>query len=154
MIPEESASIWSLITFGWITSMLSLGYARPLETTDLWKLQDRRTAAVISDKILASFQKRTEVAADYNAKLSRGEVDPGMRKVWWTLRGNRAERERKWREKDGRRKPSLTLAMNDSVAWWFWSAGVCNSVAVSRDKELAYSILAGFQSNGGHCASH
>ncbi|KAF8519129.1 ABC transporter [Hysterangium stoloniferum] len=124
MIPEESASIFSLITFSWITSMLSLGYARPLEPTDLWKLQDRRSSAFISSKILASFQKRAKVAEGYNTKLAKGEIGPGVRKIWWSLRGNRAEREKKWREKDGRKKPSLTLAMNDSVAWWFWSAGI------------------------------
>lgn len=104
--------------------MLTLGYARPLEPTDLWKLQDPRSAAVISEKILASFERRSEAASEYNARLINGQVKPGWRKLWWAVRGNRAEREKRWREKDGLRKPSLVWALNDSVAWWFWSAGV------------------------------
>lgn len=40
------------------------------------------------------------------------------------MRGVRAEREKQWREKDGRRKASLILSMNDSIFWWFWSAGI------------------------------
>lgn len=125
LIPEATASIFSLITFTWITSILRLGYARPLEPTDLWKLQDKRSAAVISEKIVKSFERRAAFADEYNAKLANGEISPGWRKVWWSLKGNRTEREKKWREKDGRKKPSLALAMNDSVKWWFWSAGVC-----------------------------
>jgi hypothetical protein len=125
MIPEATASFFSLVTFQWMTSMLSLGYARPLETTDLWKLQDRRSAAAISKKILTSFERRSKAADEYNTRLANGQVKPGWRKLWWTLRGNRAEREKQWREKYGLRKPSLVFAMNDSVAFWFWSAGVC-----------------------------
>lgn len=124
LIPEATASFFSLVTFQWMTSMLSLGYARPLEPTDLWKLQDRRAAAAISGKILASFEKRSKAADEYNTRLANGLASPGWRKLWWTLRGNKAEREKQWRAKDGLRKPSLVLAMNDSVAYWFWSAGV------------------------------
>lgn len=124
MIPEASASIFSIITFTWITSILSLGYARPLEPPDLWKLQDSRSAAAISDKILTSFEKRVKAADEYNAQLASGEISPGWKALWWSLSGNRAEREKTWREKTGRKKPSLTLALNDSVFWWFWSAGV------------------------------
>lgn len=124
MIPEAKASFLSLITFTWITPMLSLGYARPLEPTDLWKLQDNRSAAIISEKIVSSFKKRAAAADEYNTRLANGEISPGWRKLWWTVRGNRAEREKKWRETSGKRKPSLVLAMNDSVAFWFWSAGV------------------------------
>jgi hypothetical protein len=39
------------------------------------------------------------------------------------LRGNREERVKRWREKDGKKRPSLTMAMNDSIKWWFWSGG-------------------------------
>ena len=124
IIPEATASFLSLVTFQWMTPMLSLGYARPLEPTDLWKLQDRRSAVAISEKIIASFERRSEAANEYNARLANGEVNPGWRKLWWTVRGNRTEREKQWRKKDGLRKPSLVWAMNDSVAWWFWSAGV------------------------------
>lgn len=103
---------------------MSLGYARPLEAPDLWKLQDHRSSAVISDKILTSFEKRKVKADAFNERLDKGEVKPGLRKtVWWTLRGNKENREKEWR-KSMRKRASLTMAMNDSIFVWFWSAGV------------------------------
>jgi hypothetical protein len=124
MIPEMTAGWFSIVTFSWITSLLALGYARPLEAPDLYKLQDNRSAAVIAEKINNSFEARRKVAEEYNTRLASGEISAGWRKVWWTLRGNRAEHERQWREKDGRRQPSLMYAINDSVKYWFWSGGI------------------------------
>ncbi|KAF8812992.1 hypothetical protein BYT27DRAFT_6393896 [Phlegmacium glaucopus] len=54
-LPEATAGFFSLITFSWITPLLSLGYARPLEATDLYKLQSERSAAYIADQITESF---------------------------------------------------------------------------------------------------
>lgn len=124
MIPEAQANWVDLLTFGWLTPLLSLGYARPLEAPDLYKLQDHRGAAFIGDKITESFERRRVAAEEYNARLLSGQVKPGLKAVWWTLRGNRVAKEKQWREKDGQRKPSLVYAMNDSVKWWFWSGGI------------------------------
>jgi hypothetical protein len=82
-----------------------------------------RSAELIADKILASYDRRTAAADAYNAKLARGEVGPGWRRAWWALRGGAKERELKWREGSGRRKPSLTLACNDAIFRWFWIGG-------------------------------
>ncbi|TDL28197.1 ABC transporter [Rickenella mellea] len=124
LIPEASANWFSLLTFGWITHLLSLGYARPLEPTDLYKLQDSRAASLIADRIVASFEARLKEANEYNEKLARGDISAGWRTFWWTLRGNKTDREKRWREIDGKKKPSLVMAMNSSVAWWFWSGGI------------------------------
>lgn len=124
MLPEVTAGWFSILTFSWITSLLALGYARPLEASDLYRLQDDRSAAVIAQKIVRSYEQRRQIADEYNARLANGGVSPGWRKLWWGLRGNRTERERLWREKEGRRRASLTLALNDSVKWWFWSGGL------------------------------
>lgn len=32
--------------------------------------------------------------------------------------------ERKWREVDGKRTPSLAMALSDSIFWWFWLGGI------------------------------
>lgn len=63
-------------------------------------------------------------ADEYNRRLAKGEISPGWRKAWWLLRGRVAERERAWRNHDGKMRASLTLAMNDSVKWWFWTGGL------------------------------
>ncbi|TFY58828.1 hypothetical protein EVJ58_g6166 [Rhodofomes roseus] len=129
LIPEVTANFYSILTFGWITGLLGLGYARPLEDTDLYKLQDSRSSQVIADKILASFDRRRGAADEYNARLAAGEIKPGWRSLWWRLRGSRAEREKQWRQKDGRKRASLALALNDSVAWWYWSGGLLKLIA-------------------------
>ncbi|CAL1716557.1 unnamed protein product [Somion occarium] len=121
-LPEATAGWFSFLTFGWITYILALGYARPLEASDLYKLQDKRSAKIIGDKITASFAARVEKANEYNARLASGKIKPGWRAIWWTLQGKRVEREKHWREKAGKKRPSLVLAMNDSVKFWFWSA--------------------------------
>ncbi|KAF8656809.1 hypothetical protein AX16_002359 [Volvariella volvacea WC 439] len=129
LIPEASANWLSLATFGWITPLLSLGYARPLQASDLYKLQPDRGAAYIADKISASFERQRQQADEYNAKLANGEIGPSwFRQVGWTLKGGRHDREKRWREVQGRKKASLVWAMNDSVRWWFWSAGVLKVV--------------------------
>ncbi|KAK0204666.1 hypothetical protein DFS33DRAFT_678280 [Desarmillaria ectypa] len=51
---------------------------------------------------MVSFEKRRLAAAEYNFRLLNGDVKPGMRVLWGSLQGNQ-------------RKPSLVLAMNDSM---------------------------------------
>jgi hypothetical protein len=117
------------LTFNWITPLLALGYARPLYDTDLYKLQDERASAAIAKKIVDDFERRRAFTDEYNARLRKGDVSPGLRAIWWKIRGNSASREQKWRETDGLKRPNLALAMNASVKWWFWSAGICRVYA-------------------------
>ena len=127
-LPETTANIYSLITFGWITPLLGLGYARPLEATDLYKLSPDRGASHISDLITDSFLRRVQRAEEYNERLANGEIGPGIKGVWWSITGKRQAKEREWREKTGKKKASLVWAMNDSVKWWFWSGGMLKVV--------------------------
>ncbi|KAF8332583.1 P-loop containing nucleoside triphosphate hydrolase protein [Cantharellus anzutake] len=62
LIPQANASWFSALTFDWITPILNLGYSRPLETVDLWRLPDSYGAEVYADRILESFQRRHEAA--------------------------------------------------------------------------------------------
>src|ERR1700691_1578855 len=132
MLPEVSAGWLSLATFGWITPLMILGYSRPLEAPDLYKLPDNRSSAYIADQILASFDVRRKAAEAYNSRLANGDVKAGWRAMWWTLRGNRTEQEKRWREVDGKRKASLVYAMNDSIKWWVSIAVCLNLKHLSR----------------------
>ncbi|KAF8199630.1 ATP-binding cassette transporter YOR1 [Pholiota molesta] len=111
LIPEATANFFNLVTFGWIGPLLSLGYARPLEATDLWKLQEDRGAAHVASLITESFARRLKEAEEYNKRLANGEIKPGMKG-----------------RKTGKKKASLAWALNDSVKWWFWSAGLLKVV--------------------------
>ena len=129
-IPEMTAGWFSLLTFGWMNSLMTLGYARPLEASDLWKLQDNRSAGVIAETILSSFDARRKKADEYNTRLAKGEIRPhlSLRVMSW-LCGDGEERLKRWREKDGKAKPSLTWAMNDAIKWWFWSGGILKVIS-------------------------
>ncbi|KAI6039823.1 ABC transporter [Pisolithus marmoratus] len=122
MTPEASAGFFSLLFFNWLTPLLSLGYARPLEAPDLYKLQDERASLRIANLVLESFERRRKEAQEYNIRLESGKVKPGLRAVWWAIRGNRAEREKHLER-------TLILAMHDSVKWFFWSAGVLKVIS-------------------------
>ena len=124
IIPEANANWLSLLTFEWISPLMRLGYSRPLEATDLYKLQDDRSSGVIAERITRSFEERQRKAEEYNSRLANGEISPGLKGLWWSIRGQRQKREKEWREKTGKKKASLTLAVNDSVFWFFWSAGI------------------------------
>ena len=116
--PEAEASFLSLATFQWIWPIMKLGYARPLEEADLWRLQDSRSSAVIAERIVTSFTRRKKVADEYNQRLLNGEIKPSIfRNFWWSIRGNREEREKQWRTMDAKKYPSLVYAMNDAVFW-------------------------------------
>ncbi|KAG6861355.1 hypothetical protein C0995_001088 [Termitomyces sp. Mi166 len=130
LIPEATANFFKLVTFEWVTPLLGLGYARPLQAPDLYKLQESRGAARIAEKINASFDRRDKQAREYNVRLENGDIRPELwRTVIWTLSGSRREKEKKWREVDGKRRASLIWAINDSVAWWFWSGGLLKVIS-------------------------
>ncbi|KAF9510628.1 hypothetical protein BS47DRAFT_1395829 [Hydnum rufescens UP504] len=115
IIPDTTANFFSLLTYAWVLPMLNLGYARPLETTDLWKLDDSRAAGLYADRILESFDR---------------DISPSWpRKIWWGIGGNYEARERQWRQQDGKKKPSLAFAMNDAVKWFFWSGGLLKIIS-------------------------
>ncbi|CAI7873861.1 unnamed protein product [Closterium sp. NIES-54] len=45
--PEDHTSFINRLTFGWMTPLMALGYRRPLEDSDVWRLNDGdRTATV------------------------------------------------------------------------------------------------------------
>src|SRR5260370_42623223 len=68
-IPEMTAGWFSLLTFGWMNNLMALGYVCPLEASGLWKFQDHRSARVIAESILSSFDARRKKADEYNAVL-------------------------------------------------------------------------------------
>lgn len=126
--PEMHASFLSNLTFSWLNPLLALGYARPLEKTDLWKLQDHRSSAVIADKILSSFESRKAKADAYNARLASGELKPMLgKRLWWSLSGGQEQKAQAWKDAHTQ-KPSLSRSLNDSIGAWFWWGGALKIV--------------------------
>lgn len=111
MLPLVNANWLSELTFEWMAPLLQTGYARPLESTDLWKMDDTRSADRYARLIDESFERRQKEATEYNAKLDSGEIKPGaIKSLWWSIRGDKERREKEWKDKR-RKKASLLWAL-------------------------------------------
>ncbi|PPR03680.1 hypothetical protein CVT24_007801 [Panaeolus cyanescens] len=86
-IPLATASIFSILTYAWVQPIMTLGYQRTLQATDLWKLGDAHSASVLSAKFDNSWAQRMQAAHEWNLRLSAGEIQPSfIRRVSWTFR--------------------------------------------------------------------
>jgi ATP-binding cassette subfamily C (CFTR/MRP) protein 1 len=113
-----------------------------LQASDLWKLDETRAATVLSAKLDESWARRKHEADDWNARLEKGLIRPSFlsRLSWFfqaLLSGNDyackfASLEKRWREIDGRKYPSLAFALNDTIGFFFWTAGMFKVCLVFR----------------------
>ncbi|KAH7909505.1 ABC protein [Hygrophoropsis aurantiaca] len=139
LIPLANASIFSMLSYTWITDIMILGYQRTLQASDLYKMDPSREAEVMASKLEAAWARRVKVAAEWNERLENGQINPSLykRTIWairclssqgekggstWSTR--REIMERHWREVDGRKGPSLTWALNDVFGRVFWLGGI------------------------------
>ncbi|KAI6122204.1 ABC protein, partial [Pisolithus croceorrhizus] len=139
LIPLANASIYSQLTYSWMSKLMVLGYQRTLQASDLHKLDLSRQAGPLAEKLEAAWKRRIEAAADWNNRLDRGEIHASIvKRLIWTIRAITSERgpqqrtyserrarlEQHWREVGGKKHASLTWALNDVLAWSFWPGGV------------------------------
>ncbi|KAG1832564.1 ABC protein [Suillus subalutaceus] len=139
LTPLANASIFSQLTYSWITDIMVLGYQRTLQASDLYKMDPSRESAVLAAKLEAAWQRRVEAAADWNARLESGEISPSLfKRAGWAMRaisrnGQKqgatwsercAEFQNHWRESEGRKEASLAWALNDVFRGMFWIGGV------------------------------
>ena len=110
--------------------MMALGAARPLQPTDLWKMDDKRSAALLSDRLIHNLEVRQEAAAEYNRKLADSSTPlPFMRRLTYPLMPNRKARENEYRAKTGKRSASLGWALSDTFGAYFWTGGAFKILA-------------------------
>jgi ATP-binding cassette subfamily C (CFTR/MRP) protein 1 len=130
VIPLATANIISVLTYQWLSPIMTLGYQRTLQATDLWKVDSSRESGILSTKFDESWTRRCKAAAEWNARLEKGEVHPPLRlRAVWTVKamwgGPRVdEMIHAWRTKDGRKDPSIVWALNDVLGREFWAGGV------------------------------
>ncbi|KAG1821118.1 ABC protein [Suillus subaureus] len=139
LTPFANASIFSQLTFSWITDIMVLGYQRTLQASDLYKMDPSRESAALAGKLEAAWQRRVKVAAEWNARLESGEISPSLlKRASWAMRAiskndqkqgvtwseRYAAFQNHWRESDGRKEASLAWALNDVFRNMFWIGGV------------------------------
>lgn len=110
--------------------MITLGFQRPLQAPDLWKMDASREAGLMSTKLDEAWRRRCVTAKAWNEKLDRGEVKAplGTRTIWRIKSIGRPGRYQDyvthWREVDGRKEASLAWAINDVLGRSFWAGGM------------------------------
>ncbi|KAG0705755.1 ABC protein [Suillus ampliporus] len=138
LTPLANASIFSQLSYTWVTSIMVLGYQRTLQASDLYKLDTSEESAVLAAKLEAAWQRRVKAAADWNARLENGELRPSLlNRTGWALRAipsngqkqgatsseRRETFQKRWRESEGRKEASLAWALNDVFCHMFWIGG-------------------------------
>jgi ATP-binding cassette subfamily C (CFTR/MRP) protein 1 len=58
--PEYNASVFSRLSWQWMQPLMNVGYKRPLEKNDLWKVNPDRSAEVLAQKLETAFKRRLE----------------------------------------------------------------------------------------------
>ncbi|WVW79673.1 hypothetical protein I302_101642 [Kwoniella bestiolae CBS 10118] len=95
IIPLASASIISKLTFQWVTPIMIKGYQRPLQATDLWKMDPSREgedqcvtgqadipALPLSTRFLEALRSRQDKAQLWNKQLSGMDPTIYLRLIW------------------------------------------------------------------------
>jgi hypothetical protein len=137
-IPLARAGLPSRLAFWWVAPLMSLGYKRALEPSDIWKMDASRETAPHAARFDACLLRRQK-EFDYR---KNGVESPGMlrRAVWAAragVRRNRAEKtyaqrraelETEWREDD----LSVVWAIFDvfPMLWWVWPWCLIGGVAM------------------------
>ncbi|KAF7289947.1 NUC153 domain-containing protein [Mycena indigotica] len=86
--PFVSASLFSVLTYSWITPLMVLGFQRTLQVGDLWKMGPEQEAGYLTEKLNAAWKCRVEKADAWNRRLDNGEVKPPfLKRVAWSLPG-------------------------------------------------------------------
>ena len=55
--PEYTSNVLSRLLFSWVTSLVRLGYKRPLEASDIWDLDDRDSASNLHERFSVEWRK-------------------------------------------------------------------------------------------------
>ncbi|EJD55530.1 ATP-dependent bile acid permease [Auricularia subglabra TFB-10046 SS5] len=119
-IPETSSSIFSRLTFGWISPLLWVGFSRPLEKDDLWELPEWKRAHRVADAFAFEYERarhrsqlKREVKAAKNAVQAAQAGDPksGANATEWS------------------HQLDLLRALHSRYFWSFWGVGILQLVA-------------------------
>ncbi|KAF8758426.1 ABC transporter [Rhizoctonia solani] len=129
-LPEDHAPWLSRLTFWWLNPLLSQGYSRPLQATDMYQLGDKRGAHVYSSRLQDAFERRRTALEDFKARIENRQARPSSwRRFIWRLSGSQTVKEEQWRKLMAKRQPSLAGALNDTIFWWFWIGGLYKGLA-------------------------
>lgn len=128
-IPLSTASWLSQISYQWIQPIIKTGYRRPLEQSDLWKLDSSRQAHNLADTLLFHFNKSAQACEEWNSTTSHnpqyfGPLDRAKLSLRSRIPGlNKRPQNKK------RQSPSLAKALGYTFFWPYLSAIILKVLA-------------------------
>ncbi|KAG8899627.1 hypothetical protein FRB99_006523 [Tulasnella sp. 403] len=129
IIPLATANIFSKLSYWWITPIIVLGFQRPLQAPDLWKVDPSREAGTLHARFEVAWAERVKKAEEWNAKIASGEIKPSMgKRIAWSVKEKLGkvsyeEAYKDWRERGGKKQASIPWALNDVLGRAFWIGG-------------------------------
>jgi hypothetical protein len=101
--------------------MMALGSARTLQPTDMWKMDDERSARNLAGRLMANYERRTQEAIIHNERLLNPATPlPRSKRILYSILPNRERREHDYRTKWGKKRASLKWSLNDTFGSYFW----------------------------------
>ncbi|KZW01954.1 multidrug resistance-associated ABC transporter [Exidia glandulosa HHB12029] len=120
VVPEASASLFSHLTFGWITPVLKVGYSRTLEKDDLWQLDEKRRASHVADELAFAYdrarhrsqlKRESKMSKDQQLAAVEGAIEPDTKAL------------------DSSNQFDLLRALHSVYFWQFWASGFLSLLA-------------------------
>jgi ABC-type multidrug transport system fused ATPase/permease subunit len=101
--------------------MMALGSARTLQPTDMWKMDEKRSARILAGTLTGHYERRTEEAKIYNERLLDPTTPlPRSKRILYSMLPHREKREHDYRTKWGKKRASLKWSLNDTFGNYFW----------------------------------
>ncbi|KAK0199743.1 multidrug resistance-associated ABC transporter [Desarmillaria ectypa] len=130
VLPEENVTIFSRLIFQWLGPFLDVGFSRPLEKEDLWRLPQKHTTSSVTDEVEINFYSRCppeQRPFPLRHKLPNDVEDRQSSKESLNDAEKAAPDTRK-KSTQTKYDSSLTKALHRTFLVRFWSAGICKLV--------------------------
>jgi ATP-binding cassette subfamily C (CFTR/MRP) protein 1 len=129
VIPLDTAGFLSILTYAWISPMMQIGYRRPLEVGDLWKVEPSRESHILSQQLNDAWLEEQKRANDRKTHVNTGVAQPNtFVRLYWYLKviiGHSVSTSKeRWKMKEEARSPSLVKAMSSVFGRRFMLAGL------------------------------
>lgn len=120
VIPETSSSIFSRVTFGWISPLLRVGFSRPLDKDDLWELPEPKRARRVADAFAFEYDR-----ARLRSHLKReAKISTSAEQVVETDEPKSGKNATEWSD-----QLDLLRALHSKYFWSFWGIGILQLLA-------------------------
>ncbi|KAK0186449.1 multidrug resistance-associated ABC transporter [Armillaria mellea] len=128
VLPEESAGHLSRLIFQWLGPFLTVGFSRPLEKEDLWRLPQKHTTGSITDDVEINFYSRCppeQRPVHLRHKLPNDVEDLQVLQGIVKLMMKKSHPIPKRCQRRTKYDSSLTKALHRTFLIRFWAGGFC-----------------------------